>query len=220
MEMNRVWLLKISIVLQFFANSLNASTIDLGYIQIYDTSQVNEHINLYFKLINTDTANARKCLEEALTISKETGYLNGIARSEYYLGLYYLEQFDLLKAENYFTESYEESGKSGDRTRRATNTNNLGTISEKKGDYGDAILKYLDAFELFDSLNNKIGLSATAAQLKAVTTGIKEILEQDVIESKSVYLKIKFRQNSIVKCRECSCLIHSMMISNLYLKKS
>jgi signal transduction histidine kinase len=168
MEMNRVWLLKISIVLQFFANSLNASTIDLGYIQIYDTSQVNEHINLYFKLINTDTANARKCLEEALTISKETGYLNGIARSEYYLGLYYLEQFDLLKAENYFTESYEESGKSGDRTRRATNTNNLGTISEKKGDYGDAILKYLDAFELFDSLNNKIGLSATANNIGIV----------------------------------------------------
>jgi two-component system NarL family sensor kinase len=168
MEINRVLLIKIFLVLQIISVSDNVLAHSKSFSRVNDTIEVNRQLNLYINLIKTDTAKARKSLEEVLALSRRIGYMNGIARSSSFLGSYFMEQSDLSKAENYFMESFEASGKSGDKTIRAESANNLGTISEKKGYYSSAISNYLYAYELFDSLNNTNGLSATTNNIGIV----------------------------------------------------
>ena len=163
--MKRVWLFKILLVLQIIALSINTSAHNINFFQQNDTNEVGRQLNSYSKLIHSDTANARKCLEKALSISRRVGYFNGIARSASYLGSYYMGKFDLSKAENYFMESFEASRKSGNKTLEANSANNLGAISEKKGNYSSAISNYLNAYILFDSLKNTNGISATTLNI-------------------------------------------------------
>jgi two-component system, NarL family, sensor kinase len=158
--MKRIWLFIILLTLQVNVFTIYPSGHNNIFIQIKDTVEVNNQLNLYFKLIQFDTANARKSLEEALVISRKLEYLKGIESSSSYLGSYYLGQFNLPKAEDYFQESFDASKKSGNKMIEGKNANNLGIISEKKGDYGSAISNYLYAYELFDSLHNTTGVSA------------------------------------------------------------
>ncbi len=175
MKIKRALLCNIVFALQVFIFSLSASVHFNSFIQQYDTSEVSKQIVLYFKLLKTDTANARKCLEKALTISRKAGYLNGIARSTSCLGLFHISQSDLTKAEEYFIESFEISKKLNNKALRANSANNLGTISEKKGDYSNAVINYLYAFELFDSLNDKNGISATSNNIGIVYYQLDEL---------------------------------------------
>ena len=133
-----------------------------------DTIDVNQRLKNYFNLIETDSINARLNLEIALKISKDIGFSAGIAESSSYLGTYYLDRFNLLKAQNYFEEALQASKKTGNKLLTAKTSNNLGTIFEKKGSYSEAISDYLYAYELFDSLNNESGISAITNNIGAI----------------------------------------------------
>jgi signal transduction histidine kinase len=169
MKIIRMLLTEVLLIILYITYSYPVfSQIDKRHITKTDTNEVLNHIDLFMTLRYSDTANARANLEKALAKSRNSGYLNGIASSTLYLGTYYLEQFDLTKAEHYFTESFEASKKSGNKTGEANSANNLGTIAEKKGDYSSAVLNYLYAYELFDSLKNIKGLSAATNNLGIV----------------------------------------------------
>lgn len=127
-----------------------------------DTFKLSKEISEYNNLILTDSLNARIFIENALAGNRREECISGIAKEASLLGKYYLDRFNLNKAESLFLESLEASKKSNNRLLLANDANNLGTISEKKGDYSNAISNYLFAYEIFDSLENIEGISVTS----------------------------------------------------------
>lgn len=128
----------------------------------------------YHEFAGGDTSEVRRKLEIDLSYSKAHSSWKGIITNASMLGEYYLNQFNLKKAEKYYRESFDASKKEGDKANQANSANNLGTIAEKIGNYGEAVSYYLQAYEIFDSLNNKIGISGTANNLGIIYYLINE----------------------------------------------
>ena len=195
MKLNTNWLSGFLLVLLFTAISIRTSAINGCLFQPVDTNEIIVQLNLYHKLAETDTSKARICLENALTLSKSLNYSKGIAESTSYLGKYFYEQFNLIKAENYFTESIEASRKWGNKTLEANNNNNLGTIAKIKGDYSSSISFYKSAHLLLDSLNDKKGLSVAASNISGVYYLLEETDKAIDYLKESLTLKLQLNDS-------------------------
>jgi two-component system, NarL family, sensor kinase len=209
MKLNISRPLKFLLVLFFSAISIKTSAINHCLFQPVDTNEINVQLNLCNKLVETDTLKARLCLENVLALSKSMNYFKGITFSSYSLGKYFYNQFDLLKAENYFTESIEASRKWGNKTLEAGNNNNLGNIAKIKGDYSSAVSYYLSAIELFDFLNDKKGKSVSESNISGAYYLLEE--KDKAIDYLKKSLNLKLQLNDSI-----SLVYDYQLLGNIY----
>jgi two-component system NarL family sensor kinase len=177
----------------------------------HDTSEVNKLLLMYDRAYQTDTGKAREYLAKAFTLSRNIKYDKGIALTSAKMGAYYFDRFDIALAEEYYNIALKIYNTNGNKSEEAQIANNLGVISEKRGNYSSSLAFYLNAFEIYDSLKNHKGISVAANNL-----GIIYYLMNHPQKARRFYL---LSLNIKMQTRDTTSLIYTFQnLGNVYLE--
>lgn len=148
----------------FTTTAISQEKIDRIYIDslkgllissISDTNKVKVLQSLGNASMVDSIENAMKYYKQALLLSEEISYKNGIAKSTFDLGRIYYIQGDYLLTQKEFSRALSLFKDTKDSLRVAKTLNNLGMIAKEKGDYTIALDYYLKALNIAESLNDK-----------------------------------------------------------------
>jgi serine phosphatase RsbU (regulator of sigma subunit) len=121
----------------------------------HDTSRANGLIRLSRELLKNNPQEAKKYLDEALSISKEFTYLKGEAMSQmgYSLIAYYAG--DLKIAEKKLLETLSMATELGDQRLQARCFVNLGLVYDGQSNYEKSITWYFKGLEVWEKLHDE-----------------------------------------------------------------
>jgi len=122
---------------------------------ISDTNKVKVLQSLGNVSMVDSIENAIKYNKQALLLSVEISYKNGIAKSSFELGRIYYIQGDYLLSQKEFSRALSLFKDTKDSLRIAKTLNNLGMIAKERADYTIALDYYLKALNIAESLNDK-----------------------------------------------------------------
>lgn len=127
--------------------------------QVTDTSKINLLNNLSeaYYFINTDSS--LFYARQALNLSENMEYGEGIVESNHNIGTIYMEQSMYMDSEEYFNKSLEASIQIDDSLGIANNLNSLGELARYRGNYPEAISKYLESLKIRQMVGNKQGIA-------------------------------------------------------------
>jgi len=118
-------------------------------IQTQKDSNRVKLLNLFaFKNYGTNQDLLKKYAEEAQTLAKEIGFLNGEARSWYLLSIFNLTKGDLNNASITINQSLSLYEKNGNQIGISSCYDLLGTLSNFKEDYDQSIVYYNKALKI------------------------------------------------------------------------
>jgi predicted ATPase/Tfp pilus assembly protein PilF len=116
----------------------------------------------------SDYPQARKLLEESLSLYRELDDKDGVATALNNLANVALEQGDYHRAVSLWEESLSLSRESGNKQGTSATLNNLGQVAALLDDYARASLLLEESLALSRGLGNKDGVAATLNNLGAV----------------------------------------------------
>lgn len=117
-----------------------------------DTTQLLVRNELFWKLIYTDPAEARKYLDESMPVAIELNDSSFIAALINNFGVYYWSQSDFAQSLASFKQSLEIFERLGKKNRVSATLNNIGNIYDELGDYESALDYQLRALRLKEEL--------------------------------------------------------------------
>lgn len=135
-----------------------------------DSLKVNLLNKTGFSLINTDTIRALQYSNEALRISKELGWKEGIAKSNFALGTVYNQYLQFDKALVYFKQALGTSNKK----LNSTVYQSLGNVYINKSDFSKALDYYFRALKIDESLKDKKDIAKISANIGSIYYGIHD----------------------------------------------
>lgn len=135
-----------------------------------DSLKVNLLNKTGFSLIDTDTVKAFEYSNEALRISKELDWEEGIAKSNFALGTIYNQYSQFDKALVYFNLALETSN----QRFKGTLYQSIGNIYINKSDFSKALDYYFRALKIDETLKDKKDIAKISANIGSIYYGIHD----------------------------------------------
>lgn len=121
-----------------------------------DTNKVNTLIKLGKEYERAgDYESAMKNVNEALELSDDLGYDNGIAQSYHTMGGFYYNQGNFRESRDMFTLALEVRTRQGNKTGMAMLYNNIGQVNNQLGESGIALENFAEAVKLNKETGDK-----------------------------------------------------------------
>lgn len=119
------------------------------------TDRARTLVSLSTKTFYSDASSSREWAEEALLLSTEAQYIEGILSAYNLIGITYDLQGKKDSALYYFTKFHDESVRMNRPDKTAASLNSLGMWHWNSGHFNDALTYYFDAARVADSLNDQ-----------------------------------------------------------------
>jgi transcriptional regulator with GAF, ATPase, and Fis domain len=113
-----------------------------------------------------DHAQAKRVLDEAVTILEPLGERAALARTLNQLGLVIKEQGDVAGARMAHERAYKIAAEAEDRRQRAVALRNLATLDRESGDHARAVQRLLESAELQAAENDRRGVALVFRQIR------------------------------------------------------
>ena len=165
-------------------------------VQEDDTLKVNTLTVLYNKFLYNEPGKAKEFAIEQLKLSQQLGFESGIARSLYFIGVYYnnIDQVDSARA--YYHQSVERYNSIKDVSGKARVNNALAILEYYAGDY-DRALEILDTnIQFYQSSfrdSSDLAMSLSLKGLINVTQGNHKIALSDALKSLALFEKVDYQ---------------------------
>jgi signal transduction histidine kinase len=151
-----------------------------------DTVYIDLLSNLGYQLRYYNSDSLFLLSNEALKLSKVSGYKEGESRARLRLGDYYSDQGDADNAIFNYTASLDIATELGNKNLSLRIMNNLASENAYKGDYAHALTGYLKAIEIAEEVGNKNMLSIMNENIANLYAS-----QKDFDQSLDFYKKVK-----------------------------
>ncbi len=139
-----------------------------------------------------DYAEARRFLEESLTMRRALGDQNGVAQSLNNLGLVYMEQSDYQTAREMHEEALDIRRDLDDEIGIHTSLNNLGNLAFFLGDYDKARERYEESLAIRRQIGDRQSMSHSLYNLGLVLEQKGDIVGARSLHEESLALRREF----------------------------
>ena len=151
-----------------------------------DTVYIDLLSNLGYQLRYYNSDSLFLLSNEALKLSKDSGYKEGESRARLRLGDYYSDQGDADNAIFNYTASLDIATELGNKNLSLRIMNNLASENAYKGDYAHALTGYLKAIEIAEDVGSKYMLSIMNENIANLYAS-----QKDFDQSLDFYKKVK-----------------------------
>jgi signal transduction histidine kinase len=151
-----------------------------------DTVYIDLLSNLGYQLRYYNSDSLLLLSNEALKLSKDSGYKEGESRARLRLGDYYSDKGDADNAIFNYTASLDIARELGNKNLILRIMNNLASENAYKGDYAHALTGYLEAIEIAEEVGNRSMLSIMNENIANLYAS-----QKDFDQSLDFYKKVK-----------------------------
>lgn len=124
-----------------------------------DSITVEELLEFVDEFIFTEPERAMEYAEQMVSLSKETGNLEGEIKGLYNMGEIYIRQGDLDLAKSYLDDGLHKSQELNHRILTAQGHYHLSRWFEGKSDYGEALIHLENALAIYEDLDSKTDIA-------------------------------------------------------------
>lgn len=156
--------------------------------QVADTSQVLELTDNAWEIIETNTDEAERLLNEAVTKAQRLKYLRGEAAAWNGLGVVAEVRGDFDLAEKHYRKALALRQKLGDKQEIASSLNNLGVLYDMSGRPDSAILLFKENLRVLEEIRDTVRIARTQFNLAGVyqEKGIYTIANEHLTEARII----------------------------------
>jgi len=151
---------------------------------IEDTIRIGYLNALAWELISTDLDTAFFYSEQALALSKKTGWERGLAGSYSKLGVFSKSRGDHALALEYYDKSLIFLRKLKDEKGVASSLGNIGVVYQLRGDYPKSLEYYLKAYKAMEQMGEKVKMATILGNI-----GIVYYRQEDYAKTLEYYEK-------------------------------
>ena len=180
-------------------SKIDSLTIQLAY-QKQDTSKVDTSLHLIKALLDAeDYKKTLLYIDETERLSKSLSYKKGIAETNYFKAMVYMQRDDYFNAIDNFNKSISLYKELNDTLGIAKVSNSIGLIEIKRGNYAKGLLNSLSAIKIFEERNLHEDLSLAYNNLAEAYYNTQQIDKALEFNFKALGVREQLRDSSGIK---------------------